>query len=205
MQGNTHQTTWVLDSIDGFSEKVSSVLGKPEAIHTEVGAALYFDGKEDGIFLAENPLAGMERFTVEAIFRPDRKAPGIQKFIHFGDAHGDRFLFETRVPDPDNWCFDAALHSGKPSLALMDPGLLHELDHWYHAAVTFAGLEMITYINGERELSGTIDAFSPIMGEATSIGVRMDLNSWFRGAISIIRVSPGILDPEKFLVSGGKI
>lgn len=177
----------------------SICIGKPVAGNKALDGSIFFNGRGDGIFLDINPISGLFRFTVEAIFLPLSGGPDTQKFIHFGDAYGDRFLFETRVPDPQHWCFDAALHSGEPSLALMNTSLLHPLDYWYHAAVSFDGRKMKTYINGIKELSGDISAFTPIMGNRTSIGNRMDKNSGFRGEISRIRVSDDILGPEEFM------
>ena len=190
---------WLLTDPAVIGGHRSKCIGKPLAVGTGPDASIRFNGSGDGIFLDANPLAGLKEFTVEAVFRPERGGPETQKFMHFGADSGDRFLFETRLPDPGNWCFDAALHSGEPSLALMDPDLLHPLDCWYHAAVSFGGLQMITYINGKQELSGRIEAFGPLAGKQTSIGVRMDLNSWFRGEIRRIRISGGVLGPGAFL------
>ncbi|MDP3914942.1 MAG: hypothetical protein Q8R96_14515 [Bacteroidota bacterium] len=41
--------------------------------------------------------------------------------------------------------------------------------------------------------------FSPIQTGKTSIGVRLNEQSWFKGAISQIRVSPEALNPNDFL------
>jgi hypothetical protein len=56
---------------------------------------------------------------------------------------------------------------------------------------------MDTYVNGEHELSGHV-AFSPFDKGTTSIGVRMNKVSWFKGAIYEIRISPKCLLPSEF-------
>jgi len=57
---------------------------------------------------------------------------------------------------------------------------------------------MTTFINGQKELEGTI-GFSSIDEGKTSIGVRQNKVSWFKGAIYKIRITNKILFPAEFM------
>jgi len=75
---------------------------------------------------------------------------------------------------------------------------LTKLAQWYHVAFVVDHGHLTTYINKQKELDGTI-IFSPIQTGKTSIGVRLNEQSWFKGAISQIRISPEALIPTGFL------
>jgi len=53
------------------------------------------------------------------------------------------------------------------------------------------------FVNGELELSRPIE-FAPQQPGRTSIGVRINEVSWFKGAIREIRFTPRGLSPEEF-------
>ena len=61
------QTTWELNAVDNLGGHPTQVLGVPKLVE---GKALEFAGQEDGLIIDVNPLAGMERFTLEVVFRP---------------------------------------------------------------------------------------------------------------------------------------
>jgi hypothetical protein len=54
------------------------------------------------------------------------------------------------------------------------------------------------YINGIKELEGELKLPTLKSGN-TSLGMRQNEVSWFRGAIYEIRVSPKALSPDDFL------
>jgi hypothetical protein len=107
---------------------------------------------------------------------------------------------ETRVMDDDQWYLDAFIKSGDSSRALIDKNKLHPTGTWYHIAFVVDNGKMDTYVNGEHELSGKV-AFSPFKEGKTSIGVRMNKVSWFKGAIYKIRITPKCLIPAEFMKS----
>src|SRR5262245_60639011 len=89
---------WNIDNLESIGGHRVTVVGKPRVIETDRGKAIEFDGREDGIFVAANPLAGLREFTVEVIFRPAAGGPKEQRFLHFQpDGSEDRALFETRI------------------------------------------------------------------------------------------------------------
>ena len=73
-----------------------------------------------------------------------------------------------------------------------------DADAWYHLAVTVNDGRMETYVNGIRELAGSIP-FSPFKGGQVSVGVRQNKVYWFKGAICRIRVTPRVLNRSEFM------
>jgi hypothetical protein len=175
------------------------ISGEVREIPAPYGPALRFDGKSDGLVLPINPLSGWTTFTVEVIFRPDQGGLPEQRFLHIGQCHGERLLFETRVVPEGTWYLDTFLSSASGSRTLMNKGFHHPLGAWHHAALTFDGSRLTNYVNGQSELSEIIE-FSPLEGGETSIGMRQNEVSWYKGLIGPIRVTPWMLDPGEFLV-----
>jgi hypothetical protein len=175
------------------------IAGHPRQINSTFGMALEFDGEKDGILFPANPIAGWTKFTIEVIFRPDCGGQVEQRFLHFGECHAERLLFETRVVDDEVWHLDTFLASSLGSRTLMNKGFHHPLEEWHHAALTFDGSRMTNYVNGQPELSGTVE-FTPLQGGKTSIGMRQNKVSWFKGILGTIRATPWILEPGEFLI-----
>ncbi len=171
--------------------------GNPKLIEYEKSKALRFNGQNDGVFLEEMPLSGMDEFTIEVHFYPENGGDFEQRFFHTGEIRGDRVLLEIRT-DTSNWYFDAFVQSGNQKITLIESKFLHPLNQWYHVAYVVNQGKLSTYVNGKKELEGAI-TFSPIQTGKTSIGVRLNEQSWFKGAISQIRISPKALKPKDFL------
>jgi hypothetical protein len=190
-------TEWVLSDVLKSSDKIIRVAGKPQTIKCKYGEALLFNGKTDGLFLNQMPVAGLEEFTIEAIVRFDGGGKTEQRFFHSGEINGDRILMELRASATD-WYFDAFIGSGTQKKTLVDSTLLHPLNQWYHVAFVIDHGALSTYVNGKKELEGHIDLV-PLKGGITSIGVRQNELSWFNGAIYKIKISPKALIPNDFM------
>jgi hypothetical protein len=173
------------------------IAGNPQIMESKFGKVLEFNGIGDGLFLTETPLADLKQFTIEALFYPESGGKFEQRFFHTGEISGDRVLLEIRTTDID-WYFDAFVQAGNQKMTLIDPTMLHPLNQWVHVAYVVDHGKLYTYINGQKELEGSIK-FSPIKTGMTSIGVRLNEQSWFKGAISQIRISPKALKPKEFL------
>ena len=173
------------------------ISGNPKIIEGLHEKALKFNGVNDGIFLHEMPLTNLTEFTIEVLFYPESGGNFEQRFFHTGEIRGDRVLFEIRTTTTD-WYFDAYIKSGDQQKTMIDSKLLHPLNQWYHAAVVVDHGKLSTYINGKKELEGAI-TFSPMQTGKTSIGVRLNEQSWFKGAIFQIRISPEALIPKDFI------
>ncbi|UCD36742.1 MAG: LamG domain-containing protein [Fidelibacterota bacterium] len=180
-----------------------TVLGQPKSIASPYGPALEFDGEQDGLLLPDNPLIGWEQFTVEVMFKPDFDGQVEQRFLHMGEVHGPRLLFELRVEENKWWYLDTFLSSGDSSKTMMNEGYHHVLGRWYHAALTCDGTELRNYVNGDLELKAAFD-YVPMGDGQTSIGVRQNKVSWFKGCIGAIRIKEQVIAPAEFLYNDQK-
>jgi Concanavalin A-like lectin/glucanases superfamily len=193
------QTTWELNRVNNLGGHPAQVLGNPRLIESSQGKALEFDGQQDGIIVDANPLAGMDRFTLEVIFRPDAGGAKEQRFVHLQEAGGDnRILIETRLTESNQWFLDTFIRSGKTDQTLFAEKFLHPADEWFQAALVFDGREMRHYVNGIQELAAAIQ-YQPLKAGQTSLGVRLNRVYWFKGAIRKVRFSHGVLTPAEFL------
>jgi hypothetical protein len=190
-------SVWKLSDLIGKTAKGLQIKGNPGIVKYKDEDAVYFNGSTDAIFLESMPLKGLEQFTIEVILRPASGGNFEQRFLHLGEVQGDRVLLELRSTLND-WYLDAFIKVGDKELVLIDPGLLHPLDQWVHLAYVIDHGKPETYVNSKKELAGTIE-MSPLKVGKTSIGVRQNEVSWFKGAIYKIRISPRALKPEDFM------
>jgi Concanavalin A-like lectin/glucanases superfamily len=193
------EVVWLIDNLKSIGETNVTFLGAPKIIETSEGRAIEFDGKQDGLVVAAQPLAGFETFTVEIVFRPDANGPREQRFLHLQENDSEnRVLIETRLTEDHHWFLDTYIRSGKTDQTLFAEKFTHPVGQWYQAALVFDGSEMRHYVNGVEELSSKI-TFSPLREGRTSIGVRINQVYWFKGAIRTIRFSPRALHSNEFL------
>ena len=193
---HTGSVEWRLEEFEVTPSGITKT-GNPGLIDSPYGKAIAFDGKDDAFFIETNPLQGLRSFTVEAIMCPDKHGPPEQRFLHIGEVRGDRMLLETRLTEDGQWYLDTYLQSGSSQKALLDENLLHPAGRWYHVALVVDDGKMVNYINSKPELEANID-FAPINSGKTSIGVRLNKVSWFKGAIYKIVITPKALKPEQF-------
>lgn len=192
---------WQVDSLERIGGHPVTVLGSPRVVDAPGGRVVEFDGVDDGLVLDTNPLAGLEHFTAEVVFEPAPDGPEEQRFLHFEEAGtGNRALIELRLL-PAGWCLDTFLRFGEASLAQIDRSRLHPAGRWHAAALSFDGRTMTHYVDGTRELAGEV-AFKPLAPGQTSIGVRLNRRSWFKGRIRAIRITPEALAADKLLKAG---
>jgi hypothetical protein len=190
-------TEWILSNLIGKTSEGVQIKGKPGIEKFRNNKTVSFNGSSDAIFLESMPLTGLEQFTIEVILQPANSGNFEQRFLHFGEAQGDRVLLELRAT-PTDWYFDAFIKVGDQQSTLIDPRLLHPLDQWYHIAYVIDHGKLETFVNRKKELEGKI-TMTPLKGGKTSIGVRQNEVSWFKGAIYKIRISPKALKPEDFM------
>jgi hypothetical protein len=188
---------WTFDRLDRIGGHQTTVLGDPRVVDTPVGKAIEFDGVDDALFVDVHPLAGAEAFTWEAIFRPDGGRPE-QRWFHLQESGSDnRLLFEIRVAGA-RWYLDSYGRSGDAQQALMNRQHLHPLGAWYHVAAVYDGREFRNYVNGTLEGSAEV-RFAPQTEGRASIGVRINLVDYFRGAIHLARFTRRAMPPSEFL------
>lgn len=188
---------WTFDRLDRIGGHATTVLGNPRVVDTPVGKAIEFDGVDDAVFVDVHPLAGAETFTWEAVFRPDGGQPE-QRWFHLQETGSDnRMLFEIRVID-GQWCLDSYVHSRTAQRALLNRTSLHPLRAWYHVAAVYDGREFRNYVNGVQDGAAEIH-FAPQGPGRSSIGVRINLVNYFKGAIHVARFTRRALSPAEFL------
>lgn len=188
---------WRFDRLDRIGGYPTTVLGAPRIIETPFGTAVEFDGVDDALLVEVHPLAGAQMFTWEAIFRPDG-GNREQRWFHLQEAGSEnRMLFEIRVAG-DRWFLDSFNSSATGSRALMNKERLHPLGAWYHVAAVYDGKMFSNYVNGVQEGAAEIE-LAPQGPGRSSIGVRINLIDYFKGAIHSARFTRTALSPGEFM------
>ena len=198
------RVTWRFDRVEEIGGRPTKILGHPKVVDTKLGKAVWFDGAQDAVQLDVHPLAGARTFTLEMIFRPDSGGGEEQRFFHLqevdaanGRTPATRLLMELRVIG-GQWAFDGFAASGTESKTLLDRTKLHSLDHWHAGALVYDGRELSNYVDGVKQ--GSAEVHLEPQGEGrTSIGTRIDLRSYFRGAVFEARMTRRALAPPEFL------
>lgn len=187
---------WTLRDVTRVGSHVTEVVGAPKVAGSGADTAIVFDGEGDGLFVPANPVAGWSAFTIEVRFKPSGSGGEEQRFLHLEDDLKHRVLLETRVRDRQ-WSLDTFLfQDSEHRLALLDRTKLHATDLWYWVALVYDGSKMSHYVNGELEVAGAVD-FTPMSTGRSSIGVRQNRVSWFKGAIAEVRFTPAAVSADR--------
>lgn len=190
---------WTLDNLTSIGRHPVTVVGSPSVVRTSLGSAVEFNGATDGLFLDVNPLQGLAKFTVEVLLAPAADGPEEQRFLHVQESGADhRALLELRISPAKAWCLDTFLRFDPPGLTLIDRNLVHPAGSWHTVALVYDGRIMAHYVDGKRELAGPV-AFGPMGAGRTSIGVRQNRVSWFKGQIRLVSFSPEALPAARLL------
>lgn len=185
-------TSFVFDDTSSVSGRVPTVLGAPVVTELELGAALCFDGVDDGLVFDENPIQGRAAFTIEALFRADSAGPAAQRFVHVQENGSEnRAMVETRVSE-NSFYLDTFLSSQGSEVTLAEPTRLHPTATFHWAALSYDGDRMRQFVDGVEELSGELP-FAPLGPGQLSVGVRLNRQYWFKGCIREIRFTPRAL------------
>lgn len=184
-----------LDSIGGFPV---TLYGEPLVVETDSGTAVEFDGVDDGMLVESNPLEGAEEFSIEVVFKPYPGGLEEQRFIHIQQDDDNRALIELRSTPEDDWFLDTFIKSAGSGTTLYAEDFHHTTNEWWHACLVYSDDTMTHYVNGIEELSDAI-SFQPVSSGATSIGVRQNLVSWYKGTIKTLKVTHKALSPDEFL------
>lgn len=181
---------WRVDNLGRIGGHAVTVLGEPRVVPTDIGRAVEFNGSRDGLLIDANPIAGLQRFTIDVVFQPADDGQEEQRFLHIEESGtGNRALVELRMNAGGTWSLDTYLRTGETGVTLLDRSLTHPASRWHVATLTYDGKTMTHYIDGVRELSGEI-AFASLKDGRTSLGVRQNRVSWFKGRIHSIRFAP---------------
>ena len=198
---------WILNSLSEINGHVVEVLGSPEVIDTDLGAAIEFDGVGDRILVNNNPIGLSKAFTVEVIFKPygnSLNRNSEPRFIHIqnpNDAQSKRVMMEIRVNSENKMYLDGFMLTDNDNLTLVDVTKTHNTDEWIHAAISFENNVFTTYVNGVEELGGEVTYATNILETEgkTSIGARMNERNWYNGVVKCLKITQARLTPEQFL------
>ncbi|MGF7150479.1 hypothetical protein FHS96_004137 [Sphingomonas zeicaulis] len=180
---------WTFDDLTRIGGHPVRVEGAPILVDSPLGAALTFDGEDDALFIDHHPLAGAERFTFEALFRPDGGAFE-QRWFHLESdqtppvAPGTgttRMLFEIRVVE-DHWYLDAFMRGDGYNQVLIVPEKRFPVGAWYHVAQSYDGTTYRSYVNGALQAEAAVP-FKPQGPGKASVGIRMNRVNPFKGAV----------------------
>ena len=200
-QTDDESIIWEIDNLTNIGGHTTQMLGDPIVLESDSGPAVEFDGIDDGLIVENNPVAGATEFTIEVVFQPYASTDPNnveQRFIHMQENDDHRLLIELRLTNDNQWFLDTFIKSNHSSKALYAEDLTHPIGPWYHAARVYQEGEMRHYVNGELEMTGNV-SYIPISGGQTSIGVRLNQRSWYKGAIHELKVTHRALDPGEFL------
>ncbi len=190
---------WKLDNLEKVGGHPTTVIGGAHvARHADLKAA-HFDGFDDAILVHSNPVEGLSAFTIEVLICPAPDGMAEQRFVHI-QQHANslvRIMIETRLAPDGQWCLDTALFSPTSNHVLIDRTKLHPANRWAWVALRYDGNTISNFVNGELESQGEME-FPPMKAGQTTIGVRHNLVSWYKGAIREVRIHPTAV-PQKQL------
>lgn len=195
--------TWLINNTTNIGGFVATNNGAPTVISTPYGAAVLFNGVDDGLTLGTNPIAGATNFTVEMIFRPDlitHPEAWQPRVFHIQSPNppDHRLTLEARITT-NAWYADVFLRtSASANLTLIDPNKVHSLGDWHHMAATFDGATFSSYVDGVLELSGALAA-APTVDGVSSIGMRANKVNFFEGAVLALRFTRRVLTTNEFM------
>jgi len=179
---------WTLSKLTFAAPAVPTVYGTPRLDRASEPVSIAFNGREDGYAIPVNPVAGWPTFTIRARIRPDVSGPQAQRFLHIEDEAGHRITMEIRLAPNGTWSLDTFLKNAPHSLTLASAALSHSSGQWHVAELRYDGKIMSSYVDGKKELSGPVE-FVPMGPGRTSVGVRLNRVSWYKGAIAEIQFS----------------
>ncbi len=198
------QEVWRFDQTAELGGHATHVLGHPRVIPTEYGNAVAFNGKDDALQVDVHPLAGATTWTWEMIFRPDADGAAAQRIIHLqardpatGQDTTDRMLFEIRIVK-GQWCLDSFATSAGQHATLLNCDKLHPLGQWSRVTAVYDGTTLKNYVGDEEQGEAAVK-LAPQAAGHSSVGMRIDLRDYFKGAILEARFTPRALEVQEFL------
>lgn len=198
---------WTFDSLTNINGYSVEHMGQPKLVVSPFGTAASFDGDGDRLLVNANPLGDATEFTIEIIFKANDVFPKNHEprvfHIESPDNPTRRITIELRLNDKKQWYFDAFIKSEKSQFTLIDPTKVHPVGEWAHAAMTYKDRQFVSYVNGNKELSGEVDYLIIPANAKTSIGARMNQIHWFNGDVLQVAVSKHAMIPKDFLLLNG--
>src|SRR5262249_46987918 len=134
------QTTWWINSTNSIAGVPVARYGTPQLTNTPYGAGVSFNGINQGMTLANNPIAGFTNFTLELSSRPDppNTATATQpRIFHIAAPNANqaapdhRLTLEARIVG-NQWYADTFIrYSSASNITLTDSSKLHPVGQWH--------------------------------------------------------------------------
>jgi Concanavalin A-like lectin/glucanases superfamily len=199
------QEVWRFDQTGSLGGHATKVLGHPTVIDTPMGKAVQFNGVDDALFADVHPLAGAATWTWEMIFKPDADGKPEQRIFHLQsvdaatgkDILNERMLFEIRIRD-GQWCLDSFATAGGQSRTLLNCEKMHPFGQWYRVTAVYDGKMFRNYVGDELQGEGELQIPAERPGRS-SVGTRIDLRDYYKGAMYAARFTPRALGVGEFL------
>jgi hypothetical protein len=166
---------------------------------------------DDALFVDVHPLAGAATWTWEMIFKPDADGKPAQRIFHLqsvdaasgADIKDERMLFEIRIVAgvdgrPAQWCLDSFATAAGHSRALLNCEKLQPFGKWYRVTAVYDGKMLHNYVGDELQGEGEL-ALPPERPGRSSIGTRIDLRDYYKGAMLEARFTRRALGVGEFL------
>lgn len=210
------QEIWRFDQAASLGGHPTKVLGHPGLIDTPMGKAVAFNGVDDALFVSVHPLAGAAAWTWEMIFKPDADGKPEQRIFHLQsidpatgtDVPNERMLFEIRIrPGADGtaqWCLDSFATANGQSRTLLNCEKLHPFGKWYRVTAVYDGKMLHNYVGDELQGEGELN-LTPERPGRSSVGTRIDLRDYYKGAMYEARFTRRALAPGDFLQMPDKL
>jgi hypothetical protein len=98
---------------------------------------------------------------------------------------------------PDTWALDTVLSEDDANrLTLLDKTKTHTAGQWHWVALRYDGTTMSHFVDGVAEGEGAV-AMKPMVVGQTSLGVRLNRVSWYKGLIREVRFLRAALPADK--------
>ena len=198
------QEVWRFNQTASLGVHPVKALGHPQVVETELGKAVAFNGVDDALMVDVHPLAGAAIWTWEMIFRPDADGAAAQRVFHLqvrdaatGADIADRMLFEIRIVK-GQWCLDSFATSAGQGATLLNCEKLHPLGQWARVTAVYDGATLRNYVGDELQGEAAVKLAPQGAGHA-SVGVRINLVNYFKGAIYEARFTRRALGVGDFL------
>jgi hypothetical protein len=197
---DVNDVVWDFTDINSIGASKTIVAGQPKVIETDKGKAIKFNGVDDGLIVEALPIAGAEKFTIEIIFCPDANGLQTQRFLNLqvNNSKNRLLLMMEASPSDKVWYLQTFIKSSAGTLDMFQAEKFYPTDQWNSVAVIYDGQKLHNYVNGREEFAQPM-AFAPLGEGKTSIGMKINRQSFFKGAVRKIRFTRQALNPDKLL------
>jgi hypothetical protein len=113
------------------------------------------------------------------------------------DVPEERMLFEIRIVKGE-WCLDSFATSGGQRLPLLNCEKRYPFGQWYRVTTVYDGKMLKNYVGDELQGEGEVHLIPQRPGHL-SVGVRINLKDYYKGAIYSTRFTRSALQVGDFL------